>query len=222
MRNSIQSLGNGLSVNSIIFVTFASVSILISAAIPPLLRPVSIADIILLVASPFVFLFVKRPIFLILFASFIWFLMSTALGDIRGYGTSFITSTSLALKWMGATTIYLICADYVRPKSILIRAMTIIQMLVLFSLMSGIRVFPDPFYDGHNGIFQASADGGFCLICFLGFFLGIYKIYPTRLIAFNIFITCLSLILVDSRFGILLGVAAMIFYFALFKKGKIF
>jgi len=186
--------------------------VLFFAAIPSAIAPYSISDIILISLSTLSLFNLNKIGTLYIFCAIIWFIVSSFLGEIRGVETSAVTGLSLGLKWAGAFNIYIFLVSKADSKWPIFKTLTILQMLVLVSLLTNTRPFPGNFYSGTNGVFQASADGGYYLICSLGLFLNLYKIYASRLILFNILISLVSLILVDSRVGSILGALVLIYY----------
>lgn len=191
--------------------------VLFYPAIPPVIYPYSIADAFLMALSTFSVLFARKSGMLFVYVAIFWFSISSILGSIQGFDTSIITAMSLGLKWAGALTLYFLLTSKKFSTHCIVYAITFVQIFVLLSLLVDIRPFADSYYSGSNGIFQSSADGGFYLLCSLGFFLNAYKAQPTKLNALNIFISTLSLFLVDSRFAA--GMAgAVLFYQAIANR----
>ncbi len=191
--------------------------VLFYAAIPPTIYPYSIADIFLVGLSVFSVFFVRKLGMAYVYLAILWFNFSSILGNLQGFDTSFITATSLGLKWAGALTLYFFLTSKLHPNFFIIKSITVAHIFVLVSLLTNSKLFPDTYYSGNNGIFQSSADGGFYLLCYLGFLLNAYKIIPTKLIALNIVISSLSLFLVDSRFAAALG-GVVLFYYIITNK----
>ena len=200
---------------------FISVGSLFYAAIPPQINPVSIADIVLILSSTLSVIYIRKKIMWWAYLATIWFILSSSIGMVRGIDASIVTGISLGLKWIGTLTLYLFLSRSAGATSTAVKTLSLVQVLILVSLITGVRPFPDGYYRGFNGIFQASADGGFYLLCALGFFLVLYKQDPSKFNGFNVLISYLSLLMVDSRYGVLLGLLVFIYYFLRNSNGRL-
>lgn len=204
-----------------LLVFFFAVSALFSAAIPPATTPISFADIILLSLSIFSVIYFKKRGMIWAYFAMMWFIVSSSIGGLRGIEASIITGMSLGLKWIGALTLFFFLSKNTRSTSIAVKTISLVQILILVSLITGMRPFSDDYYNGFNGVFQASADGGFYLICSLGFFLVLHKADPSKFNGFNVLISSLALLMVDSRFGVLLGSLVVVYYLVRSGSGRV-
>lgn len=191
------------------------------AAIPPSIKPISIADLVLLSSSLLSVFYINKKGIVWAYLATVWFVISSSIGSLRGVEASMITGVSLGLKWAGALTLYFFLSRNARSTFMAVKTLSFVNILILASLITGIRPFSDSYYSGFNGVFQASADGGFYLLCSVGFFLELHKSDPSKFNAFNLIVSSLALLLVDSRYGVLLGALVILYHFLGMSKGRV-
>ena len=194
---------------NIIFMVFVLMSVIFSSAIPDLLKPYSLADIIILAMSPMLIFYYNKKIFIYLICGLVTFQLSSLFGRLREFNVSELTSASLIAKWAGVLFVYYAITKNIRPSINLLIFITILQILVLISVFFDIKPFQHSYYGGSSGVFQASADGGYYILCFLGVFLHVARLNKSKIIYLNIFLASFSLLLIDSRFGAILGFVAL-------------
>ncbi len=190
------------------------------AAIPPSIKPISIADLVLVSSSIFSVFYINRKGMVWAYLATVWFILSSSIGGLRGIEASMLTGVSLGLKWVGALTLYFVLLKNSQSISRTVKTLSFVHIIILVSLIADIRPFSDIYYSGFNGVFQASADGGFYLLCSVGFFLELHKSNPSKFNAFNLIISSLALLMVDSRYGVLLGALVIIYYFLGMSNGR--
>jgi hypothetical protein len=194
-------------------------AVLFSAAIPIVLKPYSIADIILILLSPMSFIFVRHNRIVFLFIMSVWLLLCTYIAELRGINISYITALSIVVKFAGAITLYEIMHSSVISIDTFKYNIAVIIILVLLSLFFQFKPLPNDYYEGVNGVFQASADAGFFLITFLG--VAIEFIKSKNSIRWWIFIYMLiiaSIIFSDSRFAFIIALLFTIWQLFNYKK----
>jgi hypothetical protein len=210
-----------INYKNIIFMAFAFFAVIFTAAIPEAFKPYSLADLILIALAPILIIYYNKKIILFLIFGLLTFLLVTLFARIREFNVSEITSISLILKWAGVVFVYYAITKNIKPKINILIFITLLQLIVMVSVLFDIKPLPESYYGGSSGVFQASADGGYYILCMLGVFLHLFKINKSKLIYFNIFISLITLLLIDSRFGTILGFLAVIYNLFLVAGGRI-
>ena len=193
----------------IIFMVIILLSVTFSSAIPDALKPYSLADLFIIALSPLLIIYYNKKIVLVMIFGLVAFLMSSLFGSLRGFNVSEITSASLIAKWAGMLFLYYAITNNIKPSLNILRFITILQIIVLVSVYFDIKPLPENYYGGASGVFKASADGGYYILCLLGVFLHVSGINKSKIVYLNIIIASTTLILIDSRFGAILGFSAL-------------
>jgi hypothetical protein len=199
---------------------FISLGGLFFSAIPPSIKPISIADLVLLSSSLLSVFYINKKGMAWAYLATVWFIFSSSIGSLRDIEASMITGALLGLKWVGALTLYFFLSRNTQSTLMAVKMLSFVHIIILVSLITGIRPFSDSYYSGFNGVFQASADGGFYLLCSIGFFLELQKSDPSKFNALNLIVSSLALLMVDSRYGVLLAALVILYHLLGISNGR--